>query len=136
MEPKQRYWQELAAAKPELERVRLDQLVELLISNGEELLEAEPCEVMGDLRLLEHALTQLIINARMHGKGIRRVRVLEGRVEIHDRGPGLATPERWLRAGEGGRLGGLALVHTLVAKHGGTLSLAPIVCVQLPVLGG
>lgn len=134
MDPKQRYRQELAAAEPRLERLRLDSLVELLISNGEERLEAEACEVMGEVRMLEHALTQLIVNARMHGKGIRLVRVLEGRVEIHDRGAGIVEPARWLHAGEGGRLGGLALAQLLITKHGGTLSLAPLVCVQLPTI--
>ena len=83
-----------------------------------------------DATLVRRAIANLIENARVHGKGVRVVRVErrgdEVVVEVDDCGDGVPVAERervfepFERAGRGGSLGlGLALVRRIAAAHGG-----------------
>src|SRR6185436_9849531 len=80
--------------------------------------------------LIRRAIANLVDNARVHGGGVRAVRVErrggEVVVEVDDRGPGVPLAERervfepFERAGRGGSLGlGLALVRRIATAHGG-----------------
>jgi signal transduction histidine kinase len=83
-----------------------------------------------DATLVRRAIANLIDNARVHGGGVRAVRVerrgAEVVVEVDDGGAGVPEAERervfepFERAGRGGSLGlGLALVRRIAAAHGG-----------------
>ena len=136
-------WSRLAHAELEREPVRLDLLAELLVDEdaGESFEASEPVVVEGDPRLLEVALSNLVLNARVHGGGLERVRVLQAdgraRVEIHDRGPGIAgehllDPFCKGEASRGSGLG-LALVRRIADRHSGSFEITPLVTLELPL---
>ncbi len=129
-------WSRLAHSSPAREPVRLDLLVELCVEEDEPV-EARPTVVQGDPELLEVALRNLLENARIHGGGVDRVTVADGRVEVHDRGEGigdddLLDPFAKGAASPGSGLG-LALVRRIAERHGGQLEIAPVVALVLPV---
>ncbi len=128
-------WSRLAHMTPAKEPLRLDLLVELCLEDDEPL-QAEPTVVEGDAKLLEVALRNLVENARIHGGGIDHVRVLDGRVEVHDRGDGirddqLVAPFTKGEDSPGSGLG-LALVRRIAEKHGGRLEVTPVIVLVLP----
>lgn len=121
-------WEVVNHAPLDIKPLRVDLLVELLVE-ADERLEAEPCEVLGDHRRVEIALQNLLSNARWHGEGVARVWVGGGRIEVHDRGPGVAVERLELSpAGSG-----LALVRRVAALLGGRLELTPVVALVLPL---
>ncbi len=85
---------------------------------------------VADATLIRRAIANLVDNARIHGSGVRAIRVErrgdEVVVEVDDGGPGVPVAERervfepFERAGRGGSLGlGLALVRRIAKAHGG-----------------
>jgi signal transduction histidine kinase len=129
-------WSRLAHATPAMAPVRLDLLVELCLEDDESL-DAEPTVVDGDAELLEVAVRNLIENARVHGGGVERVRVADGRVEVLDRGEGIAD-DRLLEPFTKGATSpgsglGLALARRIADRHGGHLEVSPAVALVLPV---
>lgn len=128
-------WSRLAYDRPAKERLRLDLLVELCVLDDEPF-DGEATVVEGDPRLIEVAVRDLLHNARVHGGGITRVHVAEGRVEIFDNGPGIATDEVLAPfvkgAGSPGTGLGLAIVSRIAEVHGGALELRPVVALALP----
>jgi signal transduction histidine kinase len=104
--------------------------------------------VWGDRLRLAQAVGNLIANAIEHGgETVEVLGCLRGsvtRIEIIDDGPGLRAPIstliRGARRGRGARGRGLAIVHAIVAAHGGCLAAAPSpagarVVLELPTRG-
>jgi two-component system sensor histidine kinase MtrB len=100
--------------------------------------EATEVVVEADKRRLEQVLANLVGNARLHGGGVKRIRVEargdRARIAVEDRGPGVAPEDRsrvferffrsapGKRAEGGGGVGlGLALVAEHVRLHGGRI---------------
>jgi signal transduction histidine kinase len=93
--------------------------------------------VVGDRRLVELAITNLLENARKHtGREARSIRVERSdgtlRVAIVDDGPGLSDEararmfDRYWRGSESGGTGlGLALVRAVAKRHGGDADARP-----------
>jgi signal transduction histidine kinase len=88
--------------------------------------------VVGEPRLVELAIANLLENARKHtGREARAIRVVRGvdvvRVAVIDHGPGLNEEARsrmfdryWRASDDGGGTGlGLALVRAVAKRHGG-----------------
>jgi signal transduction histidine kinase len=96
--------------------------------------------VLGDAHQLSRAITNLASNAERHARSLVsfEVRERDGRSEVvvSDDGPGIATQHRDLvferftrldhaRSPDAGGAGlGLAIVHDIVARHGGTITIA------------
>ena len=162
---------------PIRERFRLDELVadsvgkfRLMAATGPagsptampdvQLAAASPgaLEVEGDLRLVERALTNLIDNARSHGRGPGPVTVSltvrqgHAQLVVEDQGPGLpqelhqrlvrgqSVREPPLRRASGGLGGlGLAIAQRVAVLHGGRLHPLPApgggtrLCMDLPL---
>ncbi|MFE5565025.1 sensor histidine kinase [Amycolatopsis japonica] len=114
----------------------LDQLVEMVVEDmpagGARIsVTSVPTRVDGDATLLRRAIANLIGNALSHGRAPDeeadiQITVLDGRVIIADRGPGIdpaeaaALFERFVSGG--GSTGiGLAVVKWVADIHGGTL---------------
>lgn len=140
---------------PQRERFRLDELVADAVQKFEllagpprvGLAGAEPgaVEVLGDLHLIERALTNLIENALRHTTGEDKVRVSVERgarevaVLVQDNGPGLPEELRRrldsgvsvrdpaVRRHAGGGMGGLglAIAQRIATLHGGRLHTLP-----------
>ncbi len=129
----------LDTAELDAESVRLDLLVDTCLEEGEEA-DLEATVVVGDARLLQVAVRNLLHNARTHGGGVRRVRVGGEGFVVEDRGPGLSDEHDWRQpfvkgpASPGSGLG-LAVVDRIAALHGGRLVLGPgpRVTLELPV---
>jgi signal transduction histidine kinase len=128
-------WEVVNHAPLDIRPLRVDLLLELLV-DPDERLEAEPCEVLGEHRRVEIALQSLLRNARTHGGGVARVRVVGGRIELHDRGPGVAVDRLEPPPAEATAGSGLALVRRVAALLGGRLELTPVVALVLPLAGG
>ncbi|MEU3626177.1 two-component sensor histidine kinase [Amycolatopsis coloradensis] len=119
-----------------IEPLMLDQLVEMVVEDmpagGARIsITSVPSRVDGDATLLRRAVANLIGNALSHGRAPDeqadiQITVLDGRVLIADRGPGIdpdeaaALFERFVSGG--GSTGiGLAVVKWVADVHGGTL---------------
>jgi two-component system, OmpR family, sensor kinase len=119
---------EEAATRPD-EIVRLDELA-LNASDADVDVHALPASVRGDRNALERAISNLVENARRHGKGRITVETAtkDGLVllTVSDEGPGLRAEEAKLafgrfwrgRGGAGSGLG-LAIVRATAERHGG-----------------
>ena len=113
---------EEAAAPPD-EDVRLD---ELAYAAGADRVEAEPVTVTGDRAALERAVSNLVDNARRHGRGAVTITVRVDRehalLSVDDEGAGvpLLDRERVFERfyGDGSGLG-LAIVRATAERHGG-----------------
>jgi signal transduction histidine kinase len=113
---------EEAAAPPD-EDVRLD---ELAYAAGADRVEAEPVTVTGDRAALERAASNLVDNARRHGRGAVTITVrVDGEhalLSVEDEGAGvpLLDRERVFERfyGDGSGLG-LAIVRATAERHGG-----------------
>jgi signal transduction histidine kinase len=113
---------EEAAAPPD-EDVRLD---ELASAAGADRVEAEPVTVTGDRPALERAVSNLVDNARRHGRGVVTISVrVDGEhalLSVEDEGAGvpLLDAERVFERfyGDGSGLG-LAIVRATAERHGG-----------------
>jgi signal transduction histidine kinase len=113
---------EEAAAPPD-EDVRLDELAQ---AAGADRVEAEPVTVTGDRAALERAVSNLVDNARRHGRGAVTITVrVDGEhalLSVEDEGAGvpLLDRERVFERfyGDGSGLG-LAIVRATAERHGG-----------------
>ncbi|WP_108397745.1 sensor histidine kinase [Devosia submarina] len=137
--------QRFTMASPELVRVDLCELASaavadlapLAIANGYELgLEGaeRPIWILGDERSLRHAISNIVRNAISYGGNAGTI-VVEvspsGRLSVLDQGPGIPQAERdrifepfyRLTQGSEGAGLGLSLVQSIVAVHGGKLSI-------------
>ncbi len=119
---------EEAATTPN-EIVRLDELARAAQATDIDL-DVRPASVRGDRGALERVLTNLLENARRHGRGRITVetRAKDGlaRLTVSDEGPGLRPEEaglafgRFWRAHSGAGSGlGLAIVKATAERHGG-----------------
>jgi two-component system sensor histidine kinase MprB len=119
---------EEAATWPD-EIVRLDELAQTAETTDVEVV-AGPASVLGDRDALERALSNLVENARRHGRGqiIVRTRLRDGHalLMVEDEGPGLRAEETklafgrfWRRQSGGGSGLGLAIVKATAERHGG-----------------
>jgi two-component system, OmpR family, sensor kinase len=115
---------EEAAAAPD-EDVRLDELAQEAAAPDVDVATV-PVVVRGDGAALGHALTNLVDNARRHGRGRITVTVAESNglatLSVEDEGDGIAPADRervFERfAGRGSGLG-LAIVRATAERHGG-----------------
>jgi signal transduction histidine kinase len=119
---------EEAATRPD-EIVRLDELARDITAPDVDV-HALPASVRGDRNALERAISNLVENARRHGKGRITVGTAtkDGVVQltVSDEGPGLRAEEAKLafgrfwrgRSGAGSGLG-LAIVKATAERHGG-----------------
>jgi signal transduction histidine kinase len=111
------------AAAPLDEDVRLDELAH---ASGADRVDAEPVTVAGDRAALERALSNLVENARRHGRGNVTVGVRTAGerafLSVEDEGEGvhLLDRERVFERfyGDGSGLG-LAIVRATAERHGG-----------------
>jgi signal transduction histidine kinase len=111
------------AAPPPDSDVRLDELAR---ASGADRVDAEPVTVAGDRAALERALSNLVDNARRHGRGAVTVQVRadgdRAFLSVEDEGEGvhLLDRERVFERfyGDGSGLG-LAIVRATAERHGG-----------------
>ncbi len=112
--------------------------------------------ILGDASLLQHAITNLLLNASEASGAGGTVRVAVGAdgdgvlITVDDSGPGISAVEAQralqpffaTKLREDGTGLGLAVAHEIVANHGGTLALSMIdsrgtrAAVHLPARGG
>jgi two-component system, OmpR family, sensor kinase len=105
-------------------------LAELAREAGADDLGAQPAVVQGERAALEHAITNLVANARRHGQGRVTIEVQDAgdraRLSVSDEGPGPEQPElafeRFWRGPTGGSGLGLAIVRAIAERHGGTVT--------------
>lgn len=94
-----------------------------------------PVEIKGDASALSRAMANLVLNAMSHGGPSVSIRVevnTDGRVCVSDNGPGVDPEHReeifWpfhrLSQSPNGAGLGLSLVHDIVKRHGGKVSVA------------
>jgi two-component system sensor histidine kinase MprB len=97
-------------------------------------LDLRPCQLEGDVPLLERAVTNLLDNAAKwsHPGGVVAVRLRDGELTVTDEGSGIAAEdlphifERFYRSpearGQPGSGLGLAIVQQAAQRHGGTVT--------------
>jgi signal transduction histidine kinase len=120
---------EEAATRPD-EVIRLDELAREAEATDVEVV-AGPASVRGDRDALERALSNLVENARRHGRGRITIETATKQglalITVADEGPGLRGEEAKLAferfwrgtAGGGGSGLGLAIVKATAERHGG-----------------
>jgi len=119
---------EEAATRPD-EIVRLDELARAAEAVDVEV-GAAPASVRGDRDALERALSNLVENARRHGRGRITIETTTKQglalLTVADEGPGLRAEEAklafgrfWRGHGGGGSGLGLAIVKATAERHGG-----------------
>jgi len=119
---------EEAAISPD-ETVRLDELARAAEAADVDVV-AQPASVRGDRDALERALSNLIENARRHGRGRIIVETLTtdglALLRVSDEGRGLRAEEAklafgrfWRGPGDAGSGLGLAIVKATAERHGG-----------------
>jgi signal transduction histidine kinase len=125
----------------ELEPLVLQQLLAEIVSMGDRggddvLLDVDPTiAVVADALVIERVVTNVVSNARRHGKPPIRVTAEQRdryvRITVEDQGPGVAEElvprlfERFERGGEGGTGLGLAIARAYANAHGGDLVYHP-----------
>ncbi|MFB8004538.1 sensor histidine kinase [Nocardia sp. NPDC056000] len=115
----------------EVERLRLDQLVEGVVAESgvaEIEVRSEPTVVRADPDLLALAVRNLIDNALVHGGLPIEITVADYAVTVRDHGPGLdpelADPFEHGATGPSGRYGiGLSLVQWVARAHSGSVAI-------------
>ncbi|MFF2557151.1 sensor histidine kinase [Nocardia sp. NPDC058058] len=122
---------ETGVGELEVERLRLDQLVEGVVAEsgvaGIEV-RSEPTVVQADPDLLALAVRNLIDNALVHGGLPIEITVADYAVTVRDHGPGLdpelADPFEHGTKGPSGRYGiGLSLVQWVARAHSGSVAI-------------
>lgn len=117
-----------------LQQVRLDQLVAGVVDStptagGRITLAAAETTVLADPALIQRAVGNLLDNALRHGRigdqpATIAVSVVDGRVSVADRGPGLHEPLKatpFNRSGSSTTGLGLSIVRWIAEAHGGEL---------------
>lgn len=119
---------------------------------GDREVSGEDFRVVAERRLLRRAVRNLVDNALRHGGGEVELRVSSGRIEVLDRGPGIAVedgervfepfhrPEGHAEGRDGGVGLGLWLVREIAHAHGGQVAHQPregggtVFCLELPLV--
>jgi len=118
------------AAGPPAEPVQLDELAARFAAPDVDL-RLEPLTALGDESALERAVSNLVENARGHGRGRITITVsADGKLSVEDEGPGPSAPEQaferfWRGSPDAAGSGlGLAIVRATAERHGGRATVA------------